>query len=325
MKAIVCKKLGTIEDLELTELPSPKPGAGQAVIAVEACSLNFPDTLIVEGKYQFKPDPPFSPGGEIAGTVKEVGEGASLRVGDRVVAMMTWGGLAEEVVVDAAATLRIPEGVEPALAACIPTAHGTVLHALRDRAALQKGETLLVLGAAGGVGLAAVELGKLMGARVIAAASSPEKLALCKEYGADHLVDYTREDLKNAVKKITGGEGADVVFDPVGGAQTEAALRATAWKGRLLVVGFASGEIPKIPLNLTLLKGCAILGVFWGSFLVREHQVAKAQLDELLGWLAEGKIRPHVSGRYPLEKAKDALREVKERKVRGKALVLVRM
>jgi NADPH2:quinone reductase len=238
--------------------------------------------------------------------------------------MMTWGGLAEEVVVDAPAVLRIPEGVDPALAACVPTAHGTVLHALRDRAALKKGETLLVLGAAGGVGLAAVEIGKIMGARVIAAASSAEKLALCKEYGADELVDYSKDDLKTRVKTLTG-EGADVVFDPVGGPVTEAALRATAWKGRLLVVGFAAGEIPKIPLNLTLLKGCAIAGVFWGSFLVREHEAARAQLEELMGWLKEGRIRPHLSGRFPLEKAKDALREVKDRKVRGKAVVLVRM
>ena len=323
MKAIVCKTFGPPEALVLDEVPSPRAGAGQAVVEVKACGVNFPDTLIIQGKYQFRPEPPFSPGGEVAGVVAEVGDGVtSVKVGDRVVALMPWGGYAERIVSDAARLIPIPDGVSFVQAAAVPTTYGTTYYALADRAAMKPGETLLVLGAAGGVGIAAVQLGKLMGARVIAAASSAEKLETCKREGADLVVDYSKEELKERVKALTNGAGADVVYDPVGGKYSEAALRATAWNGRLLVIGFAAGEIPKIPLNLTLLKGASIVGVFWGQFMMREPAAAAAQFQQLLAWVAEGKLKPHVHGTRGLDEAADAMRVLLERKVQGK-IVLV--
>jgi NADPH:quinone reductase len=324
MKAVVCKEFGPPEKLVLEELPDPRASSGQAVVAVRACGVNFPDTLIIEGKYQFRPEPPFSPGGEAAGVVESVGEGVTtVKPGDRVIALMPWGGYAERVVADATRLVPIPDGVDFVAAAATLTTYGTTLYALADRAALEPGETLLVLGAAGGVGLAAVQLGKLMGARVIAAASSADKLATCKANGADEVIDYAREDLKERVKALTGGAGADVVYDPVGGRYSEAALRATAWNGRLLVIGFAAGEIPKIPLNLTLLKGASIIGVFWGQFTMRDPAAARAQFAQLLGWIAEGKLRPPVHATPPLAEAPAALRTLLDRKVQGKIVLVV--
>ena len=320
MKAILCRKYG---ELALEDVPAPNAGPGQVVLSVRACGVNFPDTLIVAGKYQFKPDPPFSPGGEIAGEIKAVGPGVSnVRPGDRVAAMTIYGGYAEEVAVGAMQVLPLPDGLDFAPAACSLTTYGTTWHALVDRAALQAGEWLLVLGAAGGVGLAAVEMGKQLGARVIAAASSAAKLELCKQYGADAGIDYSREDLKQRVKELTGGNGAYVVYDPVGGAYTEAALRATAWNGRYLVIGFAAGEIPKIPANLFLLKGAAMVGVFFGQFMMREPARARAELTEILTQIRDGKLRPHISARYPLAEAPRALDDIANRRAQGKIVLL---
>lgn len=322
MKALLCKEYGPPEALVLEEVASPKPGKGQLLIQIKACGMNFPDTLIIQGKYQFKPPLPFSPGSDIAGVVKEVGEGVKqFKVGDEVFAMIMCGGFAEEVVAPANVCFPKPPPMNFVNAASFMMVYGTSYHALKDRANLQKGETLLVLGASGGVGLTAVELGKLMGARVIAAASTDEKLALCKEYGADELVNYSKEDLKKRVKQLTGGKGVDVVYDPVGGAYSEAALRATGWKGRFLVVGFAAGQIPKIRLNLPLLKGCQIVGVFWGDFARREPAKNMKNTMQLIQWFATGKVKPHIHAIYPLEHAAAALREMMERKVRGKVVI----
>jgi NADPH2:quinone reductase len=324
MKALVCRAYGPIDSLAIEEVPDPKPVAGQVLVGVRACGINFPDILVVQGKYQFKPTPPFSPGGEVAGVVEAVGAGVTdVKVGDRVVAIGSSGGIAEKFVADASQIVPMPAGIDFATAACLPTAYGTTLHALRDRAQMRAGETLLVLGAAGGVGLSAVQIGKRMGARVIAAASSPEKLAICKENGADEVVDYAHEDLKDRVKALTGGAGADVVYDPVGGAYTEPALRATAWEGRFLVIGFAAGDIPRVPTNLTLLKGCSIVGVFWGMAMMREPVRGRGQLRELLEWAADGSLKPHVHARYPLARALDALKDIEKRRVQGKAVVVV--
>ncbi len=324
MKALVCHAYGPVDALKIEEVPDPKPDSGEVLVGVRACGINFPDLLVVQGKYQFKPTPPFSPGGEVAGVVEAVGAGVTdVKVGDRVIAMGPSGGIAEKFVTNAARTISIPNEVEFATAVCLPTAYGTTLHALRDRGQLREGESLLVLGAAGGVGLSAVQIGKRMGARVIAAASSAEKLAVCKQAGADEVIDYGSEDLKERVKALTNGAGVDVVYDPVGGAYSEPALRATAWQGRFLVIGFAAGDIPRIPLNLTLLKGCSIVGVFWGMAMMRDPARLRGQLAELLAWTADGSLKPHVHARYPLEKALDALKDVESRKVRGKAVVVV--
>jgi NADPH2:quinone reductase len=324
MKALLCRAYGPVDSLVLDEVADPKPSDGQVLVGVRACGVNFPDVLIVQGKYQFKPPPPFSPGGEVGGVVEAVGPGVTdVRVGDRVVAFGAFGGLAEKLVADAVKIVPVPDGLDFATASCMSTAFGTTLHALRDRAQLRAGETLLVLGAAGGVGLSAVQIGKRMGARVIAAASSPEKLEVCRHHGADEVIDYVKEDLKDRVKTLTGGAGADVVYDPVGGAYTEAALRATAWEGRFLIIGFAAGDIPRIPTNLTLLKGCSIVGVFWGMAMAREPVRGRAQLQELLGWAKEGSLKPHIHARYPLERALDALRDIEQRRVRGKAVVVM--
>src|SRR2546421_11260798 len=285
MKAVLCKEYGPPESLVIEDIASPTAGRGQVVVSVKACGVNFPDTLIIQGKYQFKPTMPFSPGSEVSGIVKEVGEGVdAVRVGDHVIAFTGWGGFAEEVVTEASKLIPIPGDIDFATTASFTLVFGTAHHALKDRAHIKPGETLLVLGAAGGVGLASVELGKLMGARVIAAASSDEKLAVCKQHGADEVINYASEDLRTRVKELTGGDGVDVVVDPVGGNYSEAALRGMAWDGRFLVIGFTAGDIPRIPLNLVLLKSCSIVGVFWGSFTMREPNRSQEHLQELLAW-----------------------------------------
>jgi NADPH2:quinone reductase len=323
MKAVLCKAYGPPESLVVEDLPSPTAGLGEVVLDVRACGVNFPDVLIIQNKYQFRPPLPFAPGGEVAGVIKEIGEGVKgLRVGQRVIGSTGWGGFAEELALDATRVTSIPDSMDFETASAFLLTYGTSHHALKDRAQLRPGETLLVLGAAGGVGLAAVEIGKVMGARVIAAASAPEKLAVCREHGADEVIDYAKEDLKERVKKLTAGEGADVVYDPVGGEFSEQALRATAWDGRFLVIGFAAGDIPKIPLNLVLLKGCAIVGVFWGAFTAREPARNRANIDELLTWFEAGKIKPHISATYPLEQAAVALNDMAARRVTGKVVLV---
>lgn len=322
MRAVVCKQWGPPESLSIEDLPPLEPGSGQVVIDVRAASVNFPDLLVIQNQYQFKPPLPFTPGSEVAGVVKALGAGVTeLRPGDRVLAMTGIGGFAEEVRAGAAAAVKIPDAMPFDEAAALLMTYGTSHYALVDRAKLRAGETLLVLGAAGGVGLSAVEIGKVLGARVIAAASSDAKLAVCREKGAAEVINYAREDLKERVKALTGGKGADVVYDPVGGEYAEAALRSTAWEGRFLVIGFTAG-IPKIPLNLVLLKGCQVVGVFWGSFTGREPEKNRAYIRELLEWYVAGKIRPHVSASYPLEKVADALRDMGARKVTGKVVLV---
>lgn len=324
MKAVLCKTYGPPENLVIEDVESPKAAKGQVVISVKACSVNFPDTLIIQGKYQFKPPLPFSPGGEVAGVIKEVGEGVThIKAGARVIAFTGWGGFAQEIAVDASRLLPIPDSMDFVSASAFVMTYGTSIHALADRAQLQKGETLLVLGAAGGVGLASVELGKVMGARVIAAASSDEKLAVCKACGADEVINYSTEDMRERLKTLTKGQGVDVIFDPVGSSYAEPALRSMAWKGRYLVIGFAGGDIPRIPLNLTLLKGCSIVGVFWGAFAEREPKRNQEHLQTLLRWFSEEKIKPHISATYPLTQAAQALNDMLQRKVRGKVVLLV--
>jgi len=324
VKAVLCKQFGPPESLVVEELPSPRPGEDEVVVSVKAASVNFPDVLIIQNKYQFKPPLPFSPGSELAGVIKEIGAGVrGAKAGDRVIAYTTYGAFAEEVKVEAARLLPIPDGMDFASAAAFLLTYGTSDHALRDRGALRAGETLLVLGAAGGVGIAAIEIGKALGARVIACASSADKLEVCRQHGADAVVDYTKEDLRERIKELTAGNGADVVYDPVGGPYTELALRSTAWRGRLLVVGFAAGEIPKIPLNLALLKGCAIVGVFWGDWARREPQPFAASLRQIMAWFREGKLKPHVSATFPLAQAAEALKLMAARKVKGKVVLTV--
>lgn len=305
-----------------TDVPDPTAGPGQVVIDVKAAGVNFPDILITKGMYQFKPTPPFSPGGECAGVVSAIGSGVtSVAVGDRVALTMLYGGYAEKVAAPELACVKLPDAVSFEVGAATLLTYLTTIHALSDRAAIKSGETLLVLGAAGGVGIAAVELGHLMGARVIAAASSDDKLAFCREHGAADVINYATEDLKERVKALTKGNGVDVVYDPVGGPLAEAALRGTAWQGRFLVVGFASGEIPKIPLNLVLLKGCQIVGVFWGSFAMREPATNRAHAEQIFRWVAEGKLRPAIDEVLPFDKAAEALARIDARKVKGKLVL----
>ena len=323
MKAVLCKEYGMPETLVIEEVEPLRAGKGQVVVTVKACGVNFPDTLIIQGKYQFKPPMPFSPGSEVAGIVKEVGEGVTgISVGEHVIASTGWGGFAEEVVVAASKIIPMPAGLDFTVASVFVLTYGTAHHALKDRAQIQAGETLLVLGAAGGVGTAAIEIGKQLGGRVIAAASSDEKLAVCRQHGADEVINYASEDLRERIKEITGGKGIDVIFDPVGGNYSEPALRSMAWKGRFLVVGFAGGEIPRIPLNLMLLKGCSIVGVFWGAFTEREPQRNAENMRELMDWLSRGILKPHISATYPLERAADALYDMLNRKVLGKAVLV---
>ena len=332
MKAVLCKEYGPPESLVIEELPSPEPKEREVLIEVHAASVNFPDVLIIENKYQFKPPLPFSPGGEVAGRVTKVGSAVkSVKVGDRVIGSCGWGGFAEEIVLDEARCTPIPDEMDYNTASAFLMTYGTSHYALRHRASIKPGETLLVLGAAGGVGLAAVELGKAMGARVIAAASTEEKLAVCREHGADETLLYpsgemSREEQKafsDAIKEMTGGEGADVVYDPVGGSYSEPAIRATAWEGRFLVIGFAAGPIPKIPLNLALLKNCQIVGVFWGAYTARDPKGHQGNLAELMTMFKAKQLRPHISATYPLEKAADALNDMGSRKVKGKVVLIV--
>jgi NADPH:quinone reductase len=324
MKAVLCKAFGPPESLVVEEVISPDPGPGEVVVSVKAASVNFPDVLIIQNKYQFKPQLPFSPGSEVAGVVKTIGDGVTtVKPGDRVMAFTTYGAFAEEVKTEAKRLVPLPPGMDFTHAAAFGLTYATSDHALRDRGQLAAGETLLVLGAAGGVGLAAIEIGKALGARVIAAASTEDKLAVCREHGADDSINYATDDLRERIKSLTDGRGVDVVYDPVGGAYTEPALRSLAWRGRLLVVGFAAGEIPKIPLNLTLLKGCSIVGVFWGEFTRREPQRFAESMQQLGRWYADGNLKPHVSQTYPLERAADALTAMANRQVKGKVVLTV--
>jgi len=322
MKAIVCEKYGPPADLVLKDLPNLSPGEKEVVVQVKACSLNFPDTLIIQGKYQYKPDLPFTPGSDIAGVISSVGTAVKhLKVGDEVFGFVANGGFAEEAVAPARNIFPKPPKMDNAVGASFLMAYGTSYHALKNRARLKEGETLVVLGASGGVGLAAVELGKLMGARVIACASTAEKLALCKSHGADEGINYSTEDLKKRIKELTDGKGADVIYDPIGDKFSEPALRAIGWEGRFLVVGFAAGEIPKIPLNLALLKGCQIVGVFWGSWAMQFTNDNMQNTMELIQWHAEGKLKPHIHAIYPLAEAHKAMEEMMDRKVRGKIVI----
>src|SRR5580765_3816266 len=322
MRAVLCKAFGPPESLVVEDVPSPTPGPGEVVIAVKAASVNFPDVLIIQDKYQVKPPLPFSPGSEVAGIVKAVGEGVTQAVpGDRVMAFTTYGGFAEEVKTEARRLLPLPDGMDFATASAFGLTYATSDFALRDRGAVKAGETVLVLGAAGGVGIAAIEISKALGARVIACASTDDKLVVCRQHGADETINYATEDLRDRIKQITGGKGPDVVYDPVGGPYTELALRSIAWRGRLLVVGFAAGEIPRIPLNLTLLKGCSIVGVFWGEFTKREPQKFAEAMRQLSAWFADGTIKPHISARFPLDRAVEALQMMAARRVTGKVVI----
>jgi NADPH2:quinone reductase len=322
MKALLCKTFGPPETLVVDTVPDLVPGDQQALVRVHAAGVNFPDTLIIQNKYQFKPELPFAAGGECSGVVEAVGAQVKhVKPGDKVIAFTGWGAFAEQVLADARALIPMPDDLDFVTAASFVMTYATSYHALKDRAALKAGETLLVLGASGGVGLAAIEIGKALGAKVIAAASSAEKLEVCKQHGADELINYDSEDLKARLKELTGGKGVDVVYDPVGGGYSEPALRSMAWRGRFLVIGFANGEIPKIPLNLTLLKGCAIVGVFWGDYAKREPMNNLMDLRTLVGWLKEGKLKPHIAGTYPLERGAEAIRLLMDRKVSGKVVI----
>lgn len=323
MKAIVCKEWGPPDSLELQELPDLVPAPGEVVVDVRAAGVNFPDVLVVQGKYQVRPPLPFSPGNEFAGTVRTLGEGVQgLKVGDSVIGFIPHGAFAQQAVAAAAGLMPMPPGMDFDTAAAITLTYGTSHHAVVDRGQLKAGETMLVLGAAGGVGLAAIEIGKALGARVIAAASSPEKLEVCRQHGADVLIDYTKEDLREALKAATGGKGPDVIYDPVGGAYSEPALRSIAYRGRHLVIGFAAGDIPKLPWNLMLLKSASVVGVFWGDFARREPKANLAAMHQMLGWMAEGKLKPLVSKRYALADTAQALNDMAERKVTGKVVIV---
>ncbi len=323
MRALLCREHGLPDKLDLvTDHEEPTPEAGQVIIDVKAAGLNFPDVLIIQGKYQFQPDMPFSPGGECAGEVIAVGEGVDrYKVGDKVIAMTGSGCFRDQIAADQHAVMPMPEGLDFTQAAGVAMTYFTSYHALKQRADLKEGETLLVLGAAGGVGSTAVELGKMMGAKVIAAASTDEKLAMCKELGADETINYSEQDLKTAIKELTGGKGVDVVYDPVGGDYAEPAIRGMAWNGRYLVVGFASGPIPEIPLNLTLLKGCSIVGVFWGRFIAEEPAVHLQNIKELWGLFAEGKLKPAINDVFPIEDYEQAYEVMMERRARGKVIL----
>ncbi len=322
MKAIICNAFGPIEQLALEDRPDPIAGRGELVIDVHAAGVNFPDGLMVRGEYQVKPPRPFTPGTEVAGTVRALGEGvAGFSVGDRVVALCGIGGFAEQVAAQADRAMRLPDGMDFETASGFMLVYGTSLHGLQECGRLQAGETLLVLGAAGGVGLAAVEIGHAMGARVIAAASSDEKLALARAHGADLTINYATADLKTELKRIAP-QGVDVVYDPVGGAFTEAAVRGLTWGGRLLVIGFAAGEIPKLPLNLLLLREGEAKGVFWGTWTQRDPAAHARNVKQLFDWFADGAVKPHVSGAYPLERTAEALAEVMGRRAQGKVVLV---
>ncbi len=323
MKAVVCREHGPAEKLELAEdWPAPECGEGEILVEVKAAGLNFPDLLMIQGKYQTQPDMPFIPGAECAGVILAVGEGVkAFKPGDRIIATGTHTAFAERRVIDQAKAFPMPQSLDFVQAAGISLTYFTSYHALKQRAELKPGETLLVLGAAGGVGATAVEIGKLLGARVIAAASSDEKLELCRQLGADEVINYSEVDLKSTLKEMTGGRGVDVVYDPVGGDFTEAALRNMAWKGRYLVIGFASGPIPKPPLNLALLKGCSIVGVFYGRFTAEEPELNRRNVEELWEFFDAGKLKPVVTDVFPLENYVDAFNCLAERRARGKVIL----
>lgn len=323
MRAVRIHELIGPSGLRIDELPDPKVGAGQVLIDVRASGVNFPDVLLSRGLYQFKPTLPFSPGAECAGVVREVGAGVTrVAPGDRVALTQVNGTFVDKLVAAEAAVIKLPDAVSFEVGAATQMTYLTTYHALVDRAAIQPGETLLVLGAAGGVGVAACELGAALGAKVIAAASTDDKLAFCREHGATEVINYAREDLKDRIKALTSGNGVNVVYDPIGGSYAEAALRGMAWQGRFLVIGFASGEIPKIPLNLVLLKGCQIVGVFWGSFAMRDPVRNREHANQVFQWVAEGKLRPPVDAALPFDRATEALERLEKRQVKGK-LVLV--
>ncbi len=326
MKAIVCEAWGTPSSLQLRDVPTPQPGPKQVVIRTRVAAVNFPDGLIIAGKYQFRPEFPFSPGGELSGEIIAVGTDVThLQIGQKVAAITIFGAYAQEVVVDATNVIPLHPTITDSdyeLAGSFVLTYGTSLHALKDRADAKAGETLLVLGAGGGVGLAAVEIGKLSGLTVIAAASTEEKLQTARQLGADATINYTTENLRDRIKELTAGKGVDIVYDPVGGELTEQALRSVGWRGRYLVVGFAAGDIPKIPINLLLLKGSALLGVFWGDFVRREPALNLENMGLLFTWLREKKIHPHISRRYPLSKAGEAIDEVLGRNAIGKLVIL---
>jgi NADPH2:quinone reductase len=322
MKAVVCTRFGGPDDLEIQDLPDPVPGPNEVVVRIAAAALNFFDTLIIAGKYQLKPPFPFSPSAEFAGTVEAVGGGVTgYKAGDRVLGYSSFGAAREKIAVSVHRVIKLPDALDFDRAAGLAVIYGTTLHALKDRARLASGETLAVLGASGGTGLAAIELGKIMGARVIACASSAEKLDFAKRHGADAGINYATEDLKEALRQATDGRGADVIYDPVGGPYSEPALRSIAWQGRFLVVGFAAGEIPKLPLNLVLLKGCDVVGVFWGGWIERDKTGHQANMDAIVRWAAEGKLSAHVHASYPLERTAEAIRSLSDRTVMGKVIL----
>ncbi|MCZ6809020.1 MAG: NADPH:quinone oxidoreductase family protein [Proteobacteria bacterium] len=324
MRAVLCKEFGPPENLVIEDIAEPQLDRGQVRIAIRACGVNFPDLLMIAGKYQHQPPMPFSPGAELAGDVSEIASDVvDIKQGQRVIAVTGFGGMAEQICVHAQKIVALPDAIDYVPAAAFLLAYGTAYHALMQRAELQAGETLAVLGAAGGVGLAAVEIGKLMGATVIAAASTTDKLDLAAEHGADHLINYTNTSLKDGINKMTSGHGADVIYDPVGGELFEQSLRAVAWRGRVLVIGFASGQISKIPANLPLLKGSSIVGVFWGRFAEEEPETNAENTAELLRLLQKGKLRPHVSETYPLEQSALALQAVAARRAKGKIVIKI--
>ncbi len=322
MKALICPALGPAETLKVMDIEPPTAKAGEVVVDVAYAALNFFDTLIIEGKYQLKPEPPFSPAGEFAGRVAAVGpDVAGFAVGDRVMGSTGFGAARERIAVPASRLAHVPAGLPLDKAAGLSIAYGTTLHALKQRAEMKPGESLVVLGASGGVGLAAVEIGKAMGARVIACASSDDKLEFARGYGAAETINYASEDFRARLKALTGGKGVDVVYDPVGGALTEAALRSLAWKGRLLVIGFASGDIPRPPLNLTLLKGCDIRGVYWGEFVAREPEAHRDNMSQLLSWAESGALKVHVHAKFPIEEYLKAFEAISKRQALGKVLL----
>lgn len=323
MHAWLCENPVGVDALAWKQLPTPEPGPGQVRVRIQAASLNFPDSLIVQGKYQIKPELPFVPGAEFAGVVDAVGSGVDhLQPGQAVACVGSTGGFATHAVVSAQTCLPLPAGFPPVDAAAFVLVYATSHHALLDRGQLKPGETVLVLGAAGGVGTAAIQVAKVAGARIIAAASSDDKCAYCKEQGADEVINYSSQDLRTRLKEITGGHGPDVIYDPVGGAWTEQAFRSIAWRGRHLVIGFAAGDIPSLPINLALVKGASIVGVFWGAYAQREPQANAAMMQELADWHAAGRIKPHVDGTLPMRELKAAYARMASRAVKGK-LVLV--
>jgi NADPH2:quinone reductase len=322
MKAILCRRFCSPDELELADIPDPQAAPGQAVVRVKAAALNFFDTLIIAGKYQHKPPFPFSPAAEFSGVVEAVGAGVSaVAPGDRVMGNIGWGAAREMVAVPADHLVKLPDALDFDRAAGLTVTYGTTLYALRVRGSLKAGETLVVLGASGGTGLAAIEIGKIMGARVVACASSDEKLAFAREHGADEVINYATEDFRAALKKIGGEHGVDVVYDPVGGSYAEPALRSLGWEGRYLVIGFAAGEIPKLPLNLVLLKSCDVRGVLWGSWVRRDPKGQRDLMTDIVRWSGEGRLSAHVSAVYPLAETAAALKAIADRKAMGKIVL----